>query len=96
MLCVFALRIGFFLNPDAKHTINFKWPYRNCFTYVIKYQPKLYFSLIQGLGKTIQTIAFLTHLLEEGDKGPHLIVAPSSTVGKNTSMFLSVGATLTS
>ncbi|XP_041463476.1 SWI/SNF-related matrix-associated actin-dependent regulator of chromatin subfamily A containing DEAD/H box 1A-like [Lytechinus variegatus] len=33
-----------------------------------------------GLGKTIQVIALLSHLLEEGTKGPHLIVAPSSTV----------------
>ncbi|XP_071502572.1 uncharacterized protein, partial [Diadema antillarum] len=33
-----------------------------------------------GLGKTIQVIAFLAHLLEEGNKGPHLVVAPSSTV----------------
>eukprot|EP00057_Strongylocentrotus_purpuratus_P018433 XP_011672907.1 PREDICTED: SWI/SNF-related matrix-associated actin-dependent regulator of chromatin subfamily A containing DEAD/H box 1 [Strongylocentrotus purpuratus] len=33
-----------------------------------------------GLGKTIQVIAFLCHLLEENNKGPHLIVAPSSTL----------------
>ncbi|XP_072178800.1 SWI/SNF-related matrix-associated actin-dependent regulator of chromatin subfamily A containing DEAD/H box 1-like [Diadema setosum] len=33
-----------------------------------------------GLGKTIQVISFLAHLLEEGNKGPHLVVAPSSTV----------------
>ena len=35
----------------------------------------------QGLGKTVQTVAFLTHLLEQGEKGPHIIVAPSSTLG---------------
>jgi len=33
-----------------------------------------------GLGKTAQTIAFLTHLLEVGDAGPHLVVAPASTL----------------
>ena len=38
--------------------------------------------LFQGLGKTVQTIAFLTHLLEQGVKGPHIIVAPSSTLGR--------------
>eukprot|EP00747_Dinoflagellata_sp_TGD_P210892 gnl/TRDRNA2_/TRDRNA2_84119_c0_seq1.p1 gnl/TRDRNA2_/TRDRNA2_84119_c0~~gnl/TRDRNA2_/TRDRNA2_84119_c0_seq1.p1 ORF type:complete len:863 (+),score=191.64 gnl/TRDRNA2_/TRDRNA2_84119_c0_seq1:55-2643(+) len=34
-----------------------------------------------GLGKTIQTIALLVHLKEtKGDRGPHLIVAPKSTL----------------
>ncbi|CAG8158059.1 unnamed protein product [Penicillium olsonii] len=33
-----------------------------------------------GLGKTCQVIAFLAHLYETGDKGPHLIVVPSSTI----------------
>ncbi|CAI7669270.1 unnamed protein product [Penicillium bialowiezense] len=33
-----------------------------------------------GLGKTCQVIAFLAHLYEKGDKGPHLIVVPSSTI----------------
>ncbi|CAH1799314.1 unnamed protein product [Owenia fusiformis] len=33
-----------------------------------------------GLGKTIQAIAFLCHLLETGDEGPHLVIAPSSTL----------------
>ncbi|KAH9935479.1 P-loop containing nucleoside triphosphate hydrolase protein [Fomitopsis serialis] len=33
-----------------------------------------------GLGKTIQVISFLTHLKEQGRKGPHLIVVPSSTL----------------
>ncbi|CAG2252996.1 SMARCAD1 [Mytilus edulis] len=33
-----------------------------------------------GLGKTIQTIAFLAHLLEEGERGPHVIIVPSSTI----------------
>ena len=37
---------------------------------------------LKGLGKTVQTVAFLTHLLENGVKGPHIIVAPSSTLGK--------------
>lgn len=39
-----------------------------------------------GLGKTVQVIAFLTYLKEAGlvgeDDGPHLIVVPSSTMGK--------------
>ena len=35
-----------------------------------------------GLGKTIQTICFLAHLREAtGIKGPHIIVAPKSTIG---------------
>ncbi|XP_074657887.1 SWI/SNF-related matrix-associated actin-dependent regulator of chromatin subfamily A containing DEAD/H box 1-like isoform X2 [Tubulanus polymorphus] len=33
-----------------------------------------------GLGKTIQAISFLAHLLEIGEKGPHLIIVPSSTL----------------
>ena len=34
-----------------------------------------------GLGKTIQAIALLTHLSEQKNNwGPHLIVAPSSTL----------------
>ena len=39
-----------------------------------------------GLGKTVQVIAFLTYLKEAGlyedTDGPHLIVVPSSTMGK--------------
>ncbi len=35
-----------------------------------------------GLGKTIQAISFLAHLKELGDEGPHLVVVPSSTMGK--------------
>lgn len=35
-----------------------------------------------GLGKTIQTICFLAHLRESaGVKGPHIVVAPKSTIG---------------
>ncbi|XP_065693535.2 SWI/SNF-related matrix-associated actin-dependent regulator of chromatin subfamily A containing DEAD/H box 1 isoform X1 [Patagioenas fasciata] len=33
-----------------------------------------------GLGKTIQAIAFLAYLYQEGNKGPHLIVVPVSTL----------------
>lgn len=33
-----------------------------------------------GLGKTCQVIAFLAHLLEIGEKGPHLVVVPASTL----------------
>ncbi|XP_019408736.1 PREDICTED: SWI/SNF-related matrix-associated actin-dependent regulator of chromatin subfamily A containing DEAD/H box 1 isoform X3 [Crocodylus porosus] len=34
-----------------------------------------------GLGKTIQAIAFLAYLYQQGNKGPHLIVVPASTLG---------------
>jgi SWI/SNF-related matrix-associated actin-dependent regulator 1 of chromatin subfamily A len=33
-----------------------------------------------GLGKTCQVISFLAHLHEMGERGPHLIVVPSSTL----------------
>ncbi|PBP22698.1 SNF2 family helicase/ATPase [Diplocarpon rosae] len=33
-----------------------------------------------GLGKTCQVIAFLTHLVETGHPGPHLVVCPGSTL----------------
>ncbi|EXJ87059.1 hypothetical protein A1O3_04016 [Capronia epimyces CBS 606.96] len=33
-----------------------------------------------GLGKTCQVIAFLANLLEQGRKGPHLIVVPAATL----------------
>ncbi|KGL81644.1 SWI/SNF-related matrix-associated actin-dependent regulator of chromatin subfamily A containing DEAD/H box 1, partial [Tinamus guttatus] len=33
-----------------------------------------------GLGKTIQAIAFLAHLYQEGNQGPHVIVVPASTL----------------
>uniref|UniRef100_A0AAY4A9T4 DNA helicase n=1 Tax=Denticeps clupeoides TaxID=299321 RepID=A0AAY4A9T4_9TELE len=35
-----------------------------------------------GLGKTIQAISFLASLYQEGNRGPHLIIVPSSTLGK--------------
>ena len=31
-----------------------------------------------GLGKTVQAIAVLAQRLDEGDRGPHLVVAPTS------------------
>ncbi len=34
-----------------------------------------------GLGKTIQTLAFIGYLIENGHHGPHLIIVPSSTCG---------------
>ena len=34
-----------------------------------------------GLGKTVQSLAFLGYLLESGCDGPHLIVCPLSTLG---------------
>jgi ATP-dependent DNA helicase len=33
-----------------------------------------------GLGKTLQTIAFIAHLYEQGIRGPFLIIAPLSTI----------------
>ncbi|XP_066568320.1 SWI/SNF-related matrix-associated actin-dependent regulator of chromatin subfamily A containing DEAD/H box 1A [Amia ocellicauda] len=33
-----------------------------------------------GLGKTVQAIAFLANLYQEGNRGPHLITVPSSTL----------------
>ncbi|PFH51523.1 hypothetical protein AMATHDRAFT_58959 [Amanita thiersii Skay4041] len=33
-----------------------------------------------GLGKTIQVISFFAHLKEKGNRGPHLVVVPSSTL----------------
>ncbi|OBZ67066.1 ATP-dependent helicase fft2 [Grifola frondosa] len=33
-----------------------------------------------GLGKTIQVISFFAHLKQQGRKGPHLVVVPSSTL----------------
>ncbi|RDB24951.1 ATP-dependent helicase fft2 [Hypsizygus marmoreus] len=33
-----------------------------------------------GLGKTIQVISFFAYLKERGNKGPHLVVVPSSTL----------------
>lgn len=33
-----------------------------------------------GLGKTIQVIAFFAWLLENGEKGPHLVVVPAATL----------------
>lgn len=43
----------------------------------------LFTIFVQGLGKTIQTIAFIAHLLEEGETGPHVVIVPSSTIGKD-------------
>lgn len=33
-----------------------------------------------GLGKTCQVISFLAHLFERGNKGPHLVIVPGSTI----------------
>lgn len=33
-----------------------------------------------GLGKTLQVISFLSHQLEKGNHGPHLVVVPTSTL----------------
>ncbi|KAH9948546.1 SNF2 family N-terminal domain-containing protein [Amylocystis lapponica] len=46
------------------------------------YQKKLSCILADemGLGKTVQVISFFAHLKEQGSKGPHLVVVPSSTL----------------
>jgi len=42
----------------------------------------VYHSIIQGLGKTLQTISLLGYLHEfRGITGPHMVVAPKSTLG---------------
>ncbi|KAK7057137.1 ATP-dependent helicase fft2 [Favolaschia claudopus] len=33
-----------------------------------------------GLGKTVQVISFFAHLKSQGNKGPHLVIVPSSTL----------------
>ena len=33
-----------------------------------------------GLGKTIQTLSFIQHMVERGDRGPNLIVVPTSVL----------------
>lgn len=33
-----------------------------------------------GLGKTCQVIAFMAHLKQAGERGPHLVVVPASTI----------------
>ncbi|KAG6832596.1 hypothetical protein H0H92_014432 [Tricholoma furcatifolium] len=50
-------------------------------------QPSLVSKTVQlkeyqllGLGKTIQVISFFAYLKEKGNKGPHLVVVPSSTL----------------
>lgn len=35
---------------------------------------------VQGLGKTVQTVAFLSHLRQNGINGPFLVVVPLSTI----------------
>jgi SWI/SNF-related matrix-associated actin-dependent regulator of chromatin subfamily A containing DEAD/H box 1 len=47
-----------------------------------------------GLGKTCQVIAFLAHLSEIGEQGPHLVVVPSSTLENWLTEFQSFSPTL--
>ncbi|XP_072537967.1 SWI/SNF-related matrix-associated actin-dependent regulator of chromatin subfamily A containing DEAD/H box 1A isoform X2 [Salminus brasiliensis] len=67
------------LNPKFKlqqyQLIGLKW-------LILLHQHKLSGILADemGLGKTIQAISFLAHLYQKGNKGPHLITVPSSTV----------------
>lgn len=48
---------------------------------VSPYLPTFYVYRFQGLGKTVQTIAFLAYLHESGYRGPSLVIVPSSTLG---------------
>ena len=70
------------INPDLKlksyQMIGLNWLH-------LMYQHKMDGILADemGLGKTSQSIAFLAYLLEQGNKGPHLIIVPSSTLGEN-------------
>ncbi len=48
---------------------------------------KYFINLFQGLGKTVQAIAFLAHLSETGERGPHLIIVPASTLGYSFTYF---------
>ena len=41
-----------------------------------------------GLGKTIQTLAFIAYLLENGQNGTILIVCPVSTLGKGLVLII--------
>ena len=41
-----------------------------------------------GLGKTIQALAFIGYLLENGTDGPHVIICPCSTLGKKIDHLL--------
>lgn len=67
------------MNPDKVlkdyQLVGFNWLY-------LLYRQKLSCLLSDdmGLGKTCQVIAFLAHLRESGEKGPHLVVVPSSTL----------------
>lgn len=74
MLCGVEGHIGFFRRVNVKLHL--------CFTL----RPlKLVFPSFpsQGLGKTIQAIAFLSQLYQNGIEGPHLITVPSSTLGNH-------------
>ena len=80
-LRLFVLFVGS-INPDLKlksyQMIGLNWLH-------LMYQHKMDGILADemGLGKTSQSIAFLAYLLEQGNKGPHLIIVPSSTLGEN-------------
>ena len=43
-----------------------------------------------GLGKTIQALAFLGYLIENGNIGPHVIIVPSSTCGRLFSLYFAL------
>lgn len=51
------------------------WPFRSSLFSILTSLPTL-----QGLGKTIQVIALIGHLLTQGVSGPFIIVAPLATL----------------
>ncbi|MCP9258179.1 SWI/SNF-related matrix-associated actin-dependent regulator of chromatin subfamily A [Dirofilaria immitis] len=56
-------------------------------SFVSANRSELAYDDAQGLGKTVQIIAFITYLKSEQIKGPHLIVVPSSTIENWLSEF---------
>ena len=42
---------------------------------------------LQGLGKTVQAIAFLAYLYQQGLHGPFLIIVPTSTIGEHHTLL---------
>ncbi|KUJ22505.1 uncharacterized protein LY89DRAFT_777602 [Mollisia scopiformis] len=52
----------------------------NWLALMYKYKLSCILADDMGLGKTCQVISFLTHLVENGRTGPHIVVCPASTL----------------
>ncbi|OBT89930.1 hypothetical protein VE02_01495 [Pseudogymnoascus sp. 03VT05] len=52
----------------------------NWLALLYKYKLSCILADDMGLGKTCQVIAFLSHLAETGETGPHLVIVPPSTL----------------